>query len=459
MTEWRKRVGEIEKLLDQEFYSPAAKECVALIEGALRELLKSEVSRLDSKGRLKVSQAELEIGKGSKGIDEFTMGQLLGVIRMSKLFESWERATGEDLGLVEMINLDGVVKLRNKLIHDGVEAQRSDAELLLNVLRVFLDTFTLLDSKNREKEEEPAAAVPSRARPDQHSGEKKGSSPLYWLVGLGLLIFVSLAMAAAFGFFEAPSTAEAPEVAAAVVEASDVASGNDGEASEVGATEPEPEAEAPSTAGSRPPSEVSAEAERAYRESVAAFNAGDAERYFASFADTLDCYYGDRDQRLSVIRTKRTPRFEGDGRLHIAELEVLRSDESGVLLLDRGAWWVLPAEGARRPRRSYMQASASPVAQGVHEKLVLMREVENGWRIVGEEGLAEAACLNAEVMELGEMPEALARCRRENASCLRQCDTACEGGGGDLCNSCPTSCGSSLATCVGAGAEWFPVGS
>ena len=77
MKAWSTRVEEIEKLLDQEFFTPAAKECVAHIESVLRELLRHEVTRFDSKGRLKVSQAELEICKGSKGIDEFTMGQLL----------------------------------------------------------------------------------------------------------------------------------------------------------------------------------------------------------------------------------------------------------------------------------------------------------------------------------------------------------------------------------------------
>ena len=459
MTEWRNRVDEVEKMLSQEFYTPAAKECVALIESVLRELLKNQVSRLDNKDRLNVNKAEIEIGKGSKGIDEFTMGQLLGVLRKSKFFDAWSRATGEDLGLVEMINLDSVVKLRNKLIHDGIEAERSDAELLLNALRVFIGTFGILDAEDREQDEEPAPAVPSEAQPDRLDSEEKRSSSWQWLLGFGLLLIVGLLVAFALGLFEGPSPDEAPEIAAAVVEATDVAVEEAAETVETeGEPDAEPEVETLPATDSRSSNSSSDEAQRAYRQAVAAFNAGDAEGYFGSFSETLDCYYGDQGQPLSVIRTKRTSRFEGDGRLHITELVVLRSDTSGVLLLDRGAWWVLPPEGIRRPRRAYMQTSTAPVAQGVHEKLVLMREVDGVLRIVGETGRSEASCLNAEGLELGETPEALSRCRRENASCLRDCDTACDGGSSALCNSCPTGCGSSLTTCVGAGSEWFPIG-
>ena len=450
MKAWSTRVEEIEKLLDQEFFTPAAKECVAHIESVLRELLRHEVTRFDSKGRLKVSQAELEIGKGSKGIDEFTMGQLLGVIRTSRFFESWQRATGDDLGLVEMINLDGVVKLRNKLIHDSLEAERSDAELLLNVLRVFLGTFGILDAEDSEQDEEPATAVPSEAQPDRRDGEEKRRSSLQWPLGFGLLLLVALLVAFALGLFESPSPVEAPEIAAAVVEATDVAAEEEAE------PETEPEVEALPATDPRAPNDSNSEAQRAYRQAVAAFNGGDAERYFGSFSEELDCYYGDRGQRLSVIRTKRTPRFEGDGRLHIAELVVLHSDESGVLLLDRGAWWVLPPEGPTRPRRTYMRASASPVAQGVHEKLVLMRQVDGVWRIVGETGLGQASCMNAGGLDLGETPESLARCRRENVSCLRQCDSVCSEGGGNLCNTCPSGCAAALSNCAGAEASWSP---
>ena len=138
------RIKQIDTMLTHGLYTPAAKESLALIEYAMRRLLRLEVVRLEGKDRLKVNQAELQIGKGQKSIEDFTMGQLLGVIRTSRFFDAWTRSTGGSLGSVEMINLDAVVKLRNKLVHDGTDAERSDAELLLYVLRVFLETFGIM---------------------------------------------------------------------------------------------------------------------------------------------------------------------------------------------------------------------------------------------------------------------------------------------------------------------------
>ena len=138
------RIKQIDTMLTHGLYTPAAKESLALIEYAMRRLLRLEVVRLEGKDRLKVNQAELQIGKGQKSIEDFTMGQLLGVIRTSRFFDAWTRSTGGSLGSVEMINLDAVVKLRNKLVHDGTDAERSDAELLQYVLRVFLETFGIM---------------------------------------------------------------------------------------------------------------------------------------------------------------------------------------------------------------------------------------------------------------------------------------------------------------------------
>ena len=166
------RVKQIGDMISHAYYTAAAKESLALIEYSMRELLRREVTRLASSDRLKVNKAELEIGKGMKGIDEFTMGQLLGVIRVSKFFDAWPKATGRSLGSVEMINLDAVVKLRNKLVHDSAEAERSDAELLLYVLRVFLETFGIMmledgDTRSASRTKKETVTEPSRNSLDE----------------------------------------------------------------------------------------------------------------------------------------------------------------------------------------------------------------------------------------------------------------------------------------------------
>jgi TPR repeat protein len=139
-----KRLQQIATLLAQDMNTFAAKESCGLIEFSLREFIRRQTPRLKTPARLKVQQVELQVGKGQKGIEEFTMGQLVGVLRESKFFAAWHESTGRDIGALAMINLGEVVKLRNRLIHDSGEASRADAELLHNVLRTFLEAFGIM---------------------------------------------------------------------------------------------------------------------------------------------------------------------------------------------------------------------------------------------------------------------------------------------------------------------------
>jgi hypothetical protein len=151
------RVRQIRELLGSEMHTLAAKESASLIEFALRELLRRHTAELEPRDRLKVNQAEIEIGKGDKAIDDMTMGQLAGVLRTSKFFDAWASATGRDLSSIAMVNLNAVIELRNRLVHDGREASRGEAEMLFNVLRTFLETFGILTLDE--------AGMPHRHRP------------------------------------------------------------------------------------------------------------------------------------------------------------------------------------------------------------------------------------------------------------------------------------------------------
>jgi hypothetical protein len=138
------RVRQIRELFGGGMYTLAAKESAILIEFALRELLRRHTGELQPRDRIRVNQAEIEIGKGEKGIEDMTMGQLAGVLRTSRFFDAWSKATGRDLSSIAMVNLKAVIDLRNRLIHDGKEAGRGEAEMLYNVLRTFLETFGIL---------------------------------------------------------------------------------------------------------------------------------------------------------------------------------------------------------------------------------------------------------------------------------------------------------------------------
>lgn len=148
-------LGEKINLIQHNFeigaYTIVAKECVGLIEQAFRQLFNQRLTQLDEKDRLKVQKAELEVGKGEKGIESFTMGQLVGVFRKSHFLEAWAHASGKELSSIRMINLDELNSLRNKLIHEGEDVSRSKAEFLMNCLQVILEAFDLINPADAQQ--------------------------------------------------------------------------------------------------------------------------------------------------------------------------------------------------------------------------------------------------------------------------------------------------------------------
>lgn len=144
------KVERIERLLDMGEHTIVAKECVSLIEQALRHLFSQALTQLDEKDRLKVQEAERDIGKGEKGIESFTMGQLVGVFRMSRFLDAWAGASGRDLTSIRVINLDELTTLRNTFIHGRTDATRSEAEFLFKCLHVILETFGIVSLEGTE---------------------------------------------------------------------------------------------------------------------------------------------------------------------------------------------------------------------------------------------------------------------------------------------------------------------
>ena len=133
----------IQANLQKEGYTTAAKECCGLIEHVLRVVIHQYRPRLAEKDRLSVQAAELQIGKGVKGIERFTMGQLIGVVRVSKFLDMWARTAQRELSSMRLINLDALNHLRNQLMHEGRTAMRVEAEFLFHCLRMILETFDL----------------------------------------------------------------------------------------------------------------------------------------------------------------------------------------------------------------------------------------------------------------------------------------------------------------------------
>ncbi|MCP4402524.1 MAG: NACHT domain-containing protein, partial [bacterium] len=140
---------------EMEGYTIVVKECVGLIEHALRQLFSQYLTQLNEQDRLNVQKAETEIGKGQRGIERFTLGELVGVFRMSHFLDAWARTSGKNLNSLRVINFHELTTLRNKFIHGEMEATRSEAEFLLNCLQVILETFGIEDFEAVEENSTP----------------------------------------------------------------------------------------------------------------------------------------------------------------------------------------------------------------------------------------------------------------------------------------------------------------
>lgn len=143
----------IEKIFDLKAYTIVAKECMGLIEETLRVLFTKNLTQVSETDRLKLMKAEFETGKGQRGIERFTMGELVGVFHRSRFIEAWARVSGRKMDSINLIKLQELTELRNRFVHRGREATKWEAELLMNYLKVVLETFEIVNIDEYAKSE------------------------------------------------------------------------------------------------------------------------------------------------------------------------------------------------------------------------------------------------------------------------------------------------------------------
>lgn len=164
------------QIREGEFTSPA-RESTVIIENSFRELYRRSIGLLHGADRVKVNQAEIQIGGGTKTLDDFTMGQLVALYRNSGFLKSWSTATGNELRGISMINLDEIVKLRNGLQHGNHEATRGEAELLFQCVQAILETFGIL-SLDAIATEVPALKIETpKTRSAKHTSSASKYAP------------------------------------------------------------------------------------------------------------------------------------------------------------------------------------------------------------------------------------------------------------------------------------------
>jgi len=135
----------IQKSLDMGEYDVVIKECSTLFEVSLKKIFKEAIISLPFNERTELQDCEKKIGKNTKGVQDFSFGEVVGLFRESKLMSKWAKHSSRDLGLLNTLDFAPIVKLRNELIHEGLKCSRFEAELVYNFLRNLLATIGYAD--------------------------------------------------------------------------------------------------------------------------------------------------------------------------------------------------------------------------------------------------------------------------------------------------------------------------
>ncbi|MCD7948519.1 MAG: hypothetical protein LUG13_09615 [Oscillospiraceae bacterium] len=132
------KLTSITKSLEIGQYPVVVKECSTLFEVVFRRIYSEALVSLPFAERNELVEYEKAIGKNIKGIQDFGLGELVGLFSKSKLLQKWSKYTGRDLGLINSMNFDSIVALRNRLVHADENCGQLEAELIFNYLKNLL---------------------------------------------------------------------------------------------------------------------------------------------------------------------------------------------------------------------------------------------------------------------------------------------------------------------------------
>lgn len=135
----------IEKAMDDHAYDIVVKECCGLFEVAFKRIFQEAVVQLSYEERNALLEKERIIGKGKKGVHEFGFGELVGLLRETGLMKKWAAISNRDIGLIESVNYNSVVQLRNDLVHNGGQCGRIEAELVFNYVKGLYATLGIIN--------------------------------------------------------------------------------------------------------------------------------------------------------------------------------------------------------------------------------------------------------------------------------------------------------------------------
>ena len=189
--DFQAKIDGILRILSVGEYTNAATECVMLSEQALRRVVRQYIDQIDAKVKEQIQEAARKRVRGDGGFEKLTMGQMVNTLRETKFLEEWARLTGKSLSSLQVLDLDNLTKLRNKVIHEGAEATRTEAEFLLHSVKMILETFGLLTFEASEtpttQEENAMSTAPDKPQGGTQFGNvsfgKIGGNPTITQIG------------------------------------------------------------------------------------------------------------------------------------------------------------------------------------------------------------------------------------------------------------------------------------
>ncbi len=136
--EFGAKLSEAERSLERGAVAQAALAGGQLLEALLRSVYQELLPKLPPQQAGKSAQALEKVGKG-KGVEELTLGQLLGLFRTGGLFPLAKRYLNRDLSLLTNEQLvRGWVELRNRAAHGEASLDEQEVHVFLVNLRQLL---------------------------------------------------------------------------------------------------------------------------------------------------------------------------------------------------------------------------------------------------------------------------------------------------------------------------------
>lgn len=168
--DYREELRKAEERLKQGEAVSAVLICGRVLETALREIYHELLPRLTPEEIEGVTQALKKQGKG-KQVDEFTLGQLVGLFREARLTRPAAEKLGRDLSLLENHQLvQGWVELRNRAAHGKEDIPPEDAENFYQNLKMLLQKARLVTPLKPVTGELPAWWEVVKPHPDVLEG-------------------------------------------------------------------------------------------------------------------------------------------------------------------------------------------------------------------------------------------------------------------------------------------------